>query len=338
MGEWERMSLIYELTQGQELARQLVAQLNAPSSSDESKEILAQKIEASYEKALSMVNCNANTSIATGGTVGMLESSASRCASPPSDDSDRCIGEPDASKKRKSSQPRWTQRVRVRPGMVLEGSLDDGFNWRKYGQKDILGSKYPRGYYRCIHRSVGGCLATKQVQRSDDDPTIFEITYIGTHTCTNVTSNLMSLPAPGTSDEKNQEQGPPPCMQHLCHNQKQSSQDLLVSFQKDLNVENQHLDRTYTNSFPYISSTSNSNVVFSMSPSVVDNNGVGNLLPSGFVSPTTSRTNFSFPTLDGVAATSAMSSAAVGLDFPFGSSQLDQNFTFDNNGFFPQEP
>ncbi|KAK9036647.1 hypothetical protein V6N11_078641 [Hibiscus sabdariffa] len=144
MGEWERMSLIYELTQGQELARQLVAQLNAPSSSDESKEILAQKIEASYEKALSMVNCNANTSIATGGTVGMLESSASRCASPPSDDSDRCIGEPDASKKRKSSQPRWTQRVRVRPGMVLEGSLDDGFNWRKYGQKDILGSKYPR--------------------------------------------------------------------------------------------------------------------------------------------------------------------------------------------------
>ncbi|KAL4361624.1 hypothetical protein GQ457_04G038400 [Hibiscus cannabinus] len=332
IGEWERMSLIYELTQGQELARQLVAQLNAPSSSDESKEILAQKIEASYEKALSLVNCNA-----TGGTVGMLESSASRCASPPSDDSDRCIGEPEASKKRKSGQPRWTHRVRVRPEMVLEGSLDDGFNWRKYGQKDILGSKYPRGYYRCIHRSVGGCLATKQVQRSDDDPTIFEITYIGTHTCSNVTSNLMSLPAPVTSDEKNQEQGPSPCMEHFYHNQKQSSQDLLVSFQKDLNVENQHLDRTYTNSFPYISTPSN--VVFSMSPSVIiDNNGVGNVLPSGFVSPTTSRINFSLPTLDGVAANSAMSLAAVGLDFPFGSSQLDHNFTFDNNGFFPQGP
>ncbi|KAK8503880.1 hypothetical protein V6N12_019051 [Hibiscus sabdariffa] len=333
------MSLIYELTQGHELARQLIAQLNAPSSSDETKEILAQKIEASYEKALSMVNCNANTSVATGGTNGMLESSASRCASPPSDDSDRCIGEPDASKKRKSGQPRWTQRVRVRPGMALEGSLDDGFSWRKYGQKDILGSKYPRGYYRCIHRSVGGCLATKQVQRSDDDPTTFEITYIGTHTCTNVASNLVSLP--GTSDEKNQEQGPPPSMEHLCHNLKQSPQDLLVSFQKDLNVENQHLDQTYANSFPYIPSTSNSNVVFSMSPSVVDNNGVGNALPSGFISPATSRTNFSFPTLDGykiiqgAPATSAMSSPAVGLDFPF---QLDQNFTIDNNGFFPQGP
>ena len=25
-----------------------------------------------------------------------------------------------------------------------EGPLDDGFSWRKYGQKDILGAKYPR--------------------------------------------------------------------------------------------------------------------------------------------------------------------------------------------------
>lgn len=26
----------------------------------------------------------------------------------------------------------------------IEGSSDDGFSWRKYGQKDILGAKYPR--------------------------------------------------------------------------------------------------------------------------------------------------------------------------------------------------
>jgi len=26
----------------------------------------------------------------------------------------------------------------------LEGPQEDGYNWRKYGQKDILGAKYPR--------------------------------------------------------------------------------------------------------------------------------------------------------------------------------------------------
>ncbi|GMJ14964.1 WRKY DNA-binding protein 30, ARABIDOPSIS THALIANA WRKY DNA-BINDING PROTEIN 30 [Hibiscus trionum] len=318
----EKMSLINELTQGHELARQLLVHINAPSSSDGTKEFLVHKIEASYEKALSMVNCNANPALLTGGTIRMLESPpTSRCGSSPSEDSDRRFGEPelkDASKKRKSSQlsPSWTQRVRVRPGMALEGSLDDGFNWRKYGQKDILCSKYPRGYYRCTHRSVRGCLATKQVQRSDDDPTIFDITYIGTHTCTNVTSNLMSLP--GHSDVKNQELD---------------------------NVHHRH--QTYTNSFPYTSSTSN--VVFSSSPSVVDNNGVGNLSPSDFVLSTTSGTSFSFRSFDrvsgdykiiqGAADTSATSSPVVGLDFPVGvSGQLDQNFTFENNGFFLQGP
>uniref|UniRef100_A0A7N2MN53 WRKY domain-containing protein n=1 Tax=Quercus lobata TaxID=97700 RepID=A0A7N2MN53_QUELO len=40
-----------------------------------------------------------------------------------------------------------------------------------------------RGYYRCTHRRVQGCLATKQVQRSDEDPTVFKITYRGRHTC-----------------------------------------------------------------------------------------------------------------------------------------------------------
>ena len=34
--------------------------------------------------------------------------------------------------------------MRVSPGIRLEGHLDDGFSWRKYGQKDILGAKYPR--------------------------------------------------------------------------------------------------------------------------------------------------------------------------------------------------
>lgn len=45
-------------------------------------------------------------------------------------------------------QPTWTEQVRVNPENGLEGPTDDGYSWRKYGQKDILGAKYPRYIYR----------------------------------------------------------------------------------------------------------------------------------------------------------------------------------------------
>jgi hypothetical protein len=39
--------------------------------------------------------------------------------------------------------PKWSTQVRVNTVQDV-GPLDDGFCWRKYGQKDILGAKYPR--------------------------------------------------------------------------------------------------------------------------------------------------------------------------------------------------
>nr|QWQ79441.1 WRKY19 [Juglans sigillata] len=50
------------------------------------------------------------------------------------------------SKKRKIL-PRWTDHVRVRYETRLEGPHEDGNSWRKYGQKDILGAKYPVRHY-----------------------------------------------------------------------------------------------------------------------------------------------------------------------------------------------
>lgn len=41
-------------------------------------------------------------------------------------------------------EPKWTEQIRVSTGSSLEGPPDDGHSWRKYGQKDILGAKYPR--------------------------------------------------------------------------------------------------------------------------------------------------------------------------------------------------
>lgn len=55
----------------------------------------------------------------------------------------------------------------------------DMWAWRKYGQKPIKGSPYPRSYYRCS--SSKGCLARKQVERSFPKPEIFIITYTAEH-------------------------------------------------------------------------------------------------------------------------------------------------------------
>ncbi|KAL5231079.1 hypothetical protein ABZP36_029855 [Zizania latifolia] len=73
--------------------------------------------------------------------------------------------------------------MRVSAAGGAEGPVDDGHSWRKYGQKDILGAKHPRGYYRCTHRNSQGCSATKQVQRRDDDTSVFDVVYHGEHTC-----------------------------------------------------------------------------------------------------------------------------------------------------------
>ncbi|XP_074555803.1 transcription factor WRKY19-like [Curcuma longa] len=87
--------------------------------------------------------------------------------------------------RRRKSLRSWRCQVRLSSGAgggKVPGD-DDGFTWRKYGQKEILGAKYPRAYFRCTHRTSQGCPAKKQVQRSDDDPSVYDVTYHEDHTC-----------------------------------------------------------------------------------------------------------------------------------------------------------
>ncbi|KAF4348439.1 hypothetical protein F8388_021802 [Cannabis sativa] len=53
----------------------------------------------------------------------------------------------------------------------------DGYNWRKYGQKQVKGSEYPRSYYKCTYPN---CAVKKKVERSLDGQ-IAEIVYKGEH-------------------------------------------------------------------------------------------------------------------------------------------------------------
>lgn len=54
---------------------------------------------------------------------------------------------------------------------------EDGYNWRKYGQKQVKGSEYPRSYYKCTQPK---CQVKKKVERSHDGQ-ITEIIYKGAH-------------------------------------------------------------------------------------------------------------------------------------------------------------
>lgn len=60
---------------------------------------------------------------------------------------------------------------------VREQKAEDGYNWRKYGQKQVKGSENPRSYYKC---TFPNCPTKKKVERNLDGH-ITEIVYKGSH-------------------------------------------------------------------------------------------------------------------------------------------------------------
>ncbi|PWA52513.1 DNA-binding WRKY [Artemisia annua] len=63
--------------------------------------------------------------------------------------------------------------------LTQEELSNDLWAWRKYGQKPIKGSPFPRNYYRCS--TTKACGAKKQVERSPTDSNIFIVSYSGEH-------------------------------------------------------------------------------------------------------------------------------------------------------------
>ncbi|XP_057978991.1 probable WRKY transcription factor 41 [Malania oleifera] len=332
MEKWkepEQSTLINELNQGMELAKELGNHLH-PASSPKVRQLLVERILSSYDKALKMLQCS-------GDLAGVEFESPPNTppslagSSPRSEISDRDFkDQPNSyvSKRRKTAQ-QWTRRVRLCSGTGSEGPLDDGHSWRKYGQKDILGAKFPRGYFRCSHRHARGCLATKQVQRLDEDPSVFEISYKGRHTCTQ-------------SVEK---QFPKQTHHNFIHQEEKApdqSREILLNLETGLKFKaDQELEPGEQVLPP-----------FSEFPSALT--GLQNeedcIFPSAFISPG-STPEFNYPLVNSFgmdynlqgsdsdlteiisAPTSVTNSPVVELDFPLEPVELDPNFSFDSLDF-----
>ncbi|RZC84872.1 hypothetical protein C5167_047656 [Papaver somniferum] len=258
--------IMNEIIQARELVKELQTQLNPTSSS--SRKVLITRILSSFENSLSMLDRVKLEKKST------MEWPGHVSGSPVSDCESDLYG--DGSRKRcRKKLARWTQKVRVCEQTGLEGPLDDRYSWRKYGQKDIIDAKYPRGYYKCTFQKTQGCSAMKQVQRSELDSSIFNITYIGNHSCVEG-SELVS---PGQCSPIKQESS-----NHIINQprEKKSAEVTFISFQTSsyrqvvkeeedfgnlreldsfpsfsspsLKVENRLLETTSTNSSPtYIS-------------------------------------------------------------------------------------
>ncbi|KAM3332303.1 hypothetical protein ACQJBY_027860 [Aegilops geniculata] len=86
---------------------------------------------------------------------------------------EKAKGSAGRSGKKKASKPRFAFQTRSENDI-----LDDGYRWRKYGQKAVKNSSNPRSYYRCTHPT---CNVKKQVQRLAKDTAIVVTTYEGVH-------------------------------------------------------------------------------------------------------------------------------------------------------------
>ncbi|KAL5222089.1 hypothetical protein ABZP36_026802 [Zizania latifolia] len=209
-----RCALAAELAQVLHVVRQLEAHLGgggvAAAGADERCRALVSSMRSSIDRSISIAR-----SCCVEGRP-MLPAAAGAPESPPSADGSagsdhgsdsRCRTNATGQCKKRKTLPKWSTQVRVSSVQDV-GPLDDGFSWRKYGQKDILGAKYPRAYFRCTHRHTQGCHASKQVQRVDGDPLLFDVVYHGNHTCAQAGARSaasvaeQSQPPPQTAQEQ----------------------------------------------------------------------------------------------------------------------------------------
>uniref|UniRef100_A0A7N0U103 WRKY domain-containing protein n=1 Tax=Kalanchoe fedtschenkoi TaxID=63787 RepID=A0A7N0U103_KALFE len=134
--------------------------------------------EIDWVNLLSQAGCSTSSSTATNNHQDLFL--------PPSSSSLRLIGGEDQGRNKSLDDVRKVGRKvkKVVPPRVAfhtrsqDDILDDGYKWRKYGQKAVKNCNYPRSYYHCTRHT---CNVKKQIQRLSKDPGIVVTTYEGIH-------------------------------------------------------------------------------------------------------------------------------------------------------------
>ncbi|XP_061339214.1 probable WRKY transcription factor 70 [Gastrolobium bilobum] len=179
----EKRVIMRELLQGQKSATQLKVLLEKPFEEDGSfsSEELVTNVLRSFTEALSIITSSSEPG--GGGEVAHQNLLNSGEDGSPLTSGDSVESRKRSSPARKGGRGFYQRRKGAQTRTTLSHITDDNHSWRKYGQKEIHNSKFPRSYFRCSRKYDQGCKATKQVQLTQENPDMYHIMYIGIHTC-----------------------------------------------------------------------------------------------------------------------------------------------------------
>lgn len=203
-----------------------------------------------------------------------------------------------------------------------------------------------RGYYRCTNRHSQGCLATKQVQRSDNDRTLFEVIYRGRHTCIGSSRppvgsppQIKVVPGPNNIDNSSKPRT-------LDQESPGQTHPIVLNFGSDNRVETEEVD-TREDKLPGFSfaashpTESDQNEEMDVFTCVLDDNGyLDSLMPemqepdyfsASLVSGLTSESNLT----EIVSAPASVTNSPIAdAMFPLGEVSFDPDFRLDDLEFF----
>ncbi|XP_031484810.1 transcription factor WRKY19-like [Nymphaea colorata] len=188
--------LLGELNQGRQLANQLLNLFASPAVEDDgvlrTQRALVEAVVRSFDTAILVLR-----------PVGGPKTAGNQDGGDGGGDLGSPKREKPQTKERGGSKRRKVEQMETTTRVIPALHYDDGYAWRKYGQKDILGSGHPRNYFRCTHKLDQGCPAQKQVQKLDHDPSLIQVTYMGSHTC-KLTRVIQEMDGADPSDDQKQ--------------------------------------------------------------------------------------------------------------------------------------
>ncbi|KAF0922050.1 hypothetical protein E2562_024002 [Oryza meyeriana var. granulata] len=171
----EHEAVVRELTRGHELTARLQAEALRALRGQGQAEATATFILGEVSRAFTV--CLQIMASASPAAAARAPASSSPRPETPTDSAVSLGAPPPPQRAREDNVPR--KRI------LTPSPLDDGYQWRKYGQKRINNTNFPRSYYRCSYHRERKCPAQKHVQQhnGDDVRPLYDVVYTHEHAC-----------------------------------------------------------------------------------------------------------------------------------------------------------